>query len=414
MKIIYILLNIVTFVYSHKLPKNYEKISKNVDRDYKDLDLTKLKKVSKTEEVFNEVEEQFIQDTIDQNITYNDTIRIPTVWHVIHNDDCYRVNGKEFCDYDRDDYYHLIRDRVKDMNKDYNAQNPNTYKTPAVWKHLIGNMKLEFYIKDIKYVWGSKNKYWSIDGNNDGRIDDKMKFSRYGGSDVVDPDLNLNIWLVMFDDEDDDGYVTAGYAQFPGQLPAGYPTDGIVVDVRYSLEDAGTLTHEIGHWGNLRHIWGDGGCDYDDGVDDTPVSDSSYIYCTEETCAYPTTASCGTPDMFMNFMSYGSVEYMFTKGQVQRLRAIFEKGSYRYSIVTQEHGDAYRHRYGYNWDWMAMFFVTLIAICGAFLFIRLCVNLCLHCNSPSSRDELPSQEKKPIPNIIYVPDQPGLMMEEQV
>ena len=388
----------VTCVFSRKVARNYEKI--HVEKEIKEINLEKVKPKSRTKEVFNEVEEQFIQDTINQNLTYNDTIKIPTIWHVIHNDDCYRVSGKLFCDYNRDDYYHLIRDRIEDMNKDYNAMNPDLYKTPAVWKHLIGNMKLEFYIKDIKYVWGSKNKYWNVD--------DKMKFDEYGGSDVIDPDLNLNIWLVMFDDEDNDGYVTAGYAQFPGQLPEGYPTDGIVVDVRYSLSDAGTLTHEVGHWGNLRHIWGDGGCEYDDGVDDTPVSDSSHVDCSETTCSYPLTESCGTPDMFMNFMSYGNVEYMFTKGQVQRVRAIFEEGSYRYSIVTQEHGDAYRHRYINDWDPVMVILFTILICCFVFGTIRICVSFCV--STRISRDEVQSEEKI-IPQIVYVPDQPGLEVE---
>jgi len=72
-----------------------------------------------------------------------------------------------------------------------------------------------------------------------------------------------------------------------------------------------TLTHEIGHYFDLPHIWG-GGCGNDDGVADTPDSQTSYGGC-------PTigAASCGSTDMHMNYMDYSNdaCMYMFSAGQ---------------------------------------------------------------------------------------------------
>ena len=66
-----------------------------------------------------------------------------------------------------------------------------------------------------------------------------------------------------------------GYAQFPGGTVS---SDGVVCDYAYfgnigtatSPYDLGrTATHEVGHWLNLRHIWGDSNCG-NDFCNDTP------------------------------------------------------------------------------------------------------------------------------------------------
>lgn len=72
-----------------------------------------------------------------------------------------------------------------------------------------------------------------------------------------------------------------------------------------------TLTHELGHYLNLDHIWG-GGCSNDDGIADTPNSSSSYGGCPS---GYPST--CGSKDMYMNYMDYVNdlCMYTFSAGQ---------------------------------------------------------------------------------------------------
>src|SRR6185503_7844831 len=87
-------------------------------------------------------------------------------------------------------------------------------------------------------------------------------------------------------------------------------TDGVVIDdnafgstgtVQAPYNKGRTATHEVGHWLNLRHIWGDANCG-DDFVNDTPTQQTSNVGCPN----YPhVTCGNGTNgDMFVNYMDY--------------------------------------------------------------------------------------------------------------
>ncbi len=102
--------------------------------------------------------------------------------------------------------------------------------------------------------------------------------------------------------------------------------DGVTVDVAAFGAGAGcsgvspsapydlgrTLTHELGHYLGLRHIWG-GGCGDDDGIADTPNSSGSYGGCPANGAS-----SCGSTDMHMNYMDYvnDACMYMYSAGQI--------------------------------------------------------------------------------------------------
>lgn len=144
----------------------------------------------------------------------------------------------------------------------------------------------------------------------------------------ITPETHLNIWVCNI------GGGILGYAQFPGGNSS---TDGVVVGGDYFGVTGGnygggrTTTHEIGHYLNLRHIWGDGRCNRDDFVADTPVAGSSNSACP----TYPS-VSCKTPDMTMNYMdyTYDACMYMFTDGQRNRMRALFTNGGSRASMLN--------------------------------------------------------------------------------
>jgi hypothetical protein len=135
-----------------------------------------------------------------------------------------------------------------------------------------------------------------------------------------------------------------GYAQFPGGPAA---TDGVVI-THTAFGTTGTAaapfnlgrtaTHEIGHWLDLFHIWGDDGtgCTGTDHVADTPNQGGSNYACP----SFPHT-SCGNApngDMFMNYMDYvdDRCMVMFTAGQVARIDATFEGP--RSSLVSGQVG----------------------------------------------------------------------------
>ncbi len=134
----------------------------------------------------------------------------------------------------------------------------------------------------------------------------------------------------------DSTYGTLGYAVFPQDLATDPDMDGVVI--RYeALGDMGTAgsgsftnndlgrtsTHEVGHWLNLYHIWGDDICG-DDLIADTPTAYEANFGCP----GFPYNAldSCGTDangEMFMNYMDYVD-DYcmnMFTFGQSDRMYA---------------------------------------------------------------------------------------------
>jgi hypothetical protein len=132
-----------------------------------------------------------------------------------------------------------------------------------------------------------------------------------------DPTKYLNVYVV-----DNINYANA-YAMFPGQ-GVGF-NDVIVIEGKYTgsigtsnVNRSKTLTHEIGHWFNLDHVWGSGAIGItcgDDGVSDTPITKGFSI------CPSSTVAVCNPTisENFQNYMEYSSCRFMFTQGQVNRM-----------------------------------------------------------------------------------------------
>jgi hypothetical protein len=140
----------------------------------------------------------------------------------------------------------------------------------------------------------------------------------------------LNIWVVNFTDG------TLGFAPFPGLYPVGSPNIGYVNDYRafgsgeaylYSLYNLGkTAVHEIGHYFNLSHPWGNGGsnssCTGTDNCADTPPTAGPTFGCL----ASPVLNACSSiaPGiMNQNHMDYGDdgCMFLFTVNQVTRMTA---------------------------------------------------------------------------------------------
>jgi len=212
-----------------------------------------------------------------------------------------------------------INSQIAILNEDFNNNNPNTSGAPSEFSGLVANCDITYTLAGVNRKISSKSSW----GTND-----SMKLSSQGGINVTDPSLNLNIWVCNI------GGGILGYAQFPG---GSTETDGVVIGIEYFGETSGvygdgrTATHEVGHWLNLRHIWGDGRCRQDDFVADTPSSDRSNGGCP----SYPT-VHCKSADMTMNYMDYvyDDCMYMFTDGQNDRMRALFASGGTRESFVN--------------------------------------------------------------------------------
>ena len=155
--------------------------------------------------------------------------------------------------------------------------------------------------------------------------DDSVKFTAKGGIDAWPSDRYLNLWVCTLSND------LLGYAQFPGG-PAN--TDGVVIrneafgkhGSAVAPFDLGrTAVHEVGHWLNLHHIWGDtSDCSGTDHVADTPNAQHPNF----GKPSFPQISCNNGPngDMFMNFMDYVDDDkmVMFTAGQVERMRAALD------------------------------------------------------------------------------------------
>jgi hypothetical protein len=231
---------------------------------------------------------------------YAGTVSIPVIVHVIYSNAAQNINDAQ------------IYSQITVLNNDFNDS--NYLDIPSAFRSVAANTNINFTLNstnikrypDATATWGTNTSV-------------KTKYPPVPGY--------LNFWVCNI------GNNILGYAQFPGGNAA---TDGVVISPQYFGVTSGayglgrTATHEVGHWLNLRHIWGDGGCRQDDFVLDTPSSDRANYGCP----TYPT-VHCQSADMTMNYMDYTDDACMnvFTKGQNDRMRTIFAAGGSRVSFV---------------------------------------------------------------------------------
>jgi hypothetical protein len=244
--------------------------------------------------------------------TLRGIIQIPVVVHVVWNTNPQNISQNQ------------IQSQIDVLNRDFQRTNPDISGVPSVWTNLIGNAQLQFNLAtrdpNNNPTNGIVRRQTTVTqfGSNDA-----VKFNSSGGSDAWDTTRYLNIWVCNL------GSSLLGYAQFPGG-PAN--TDGVVVThsgfgttgtATAPFNLGRTATHEVGHWFNLRHIWGDDGtgCTGTDNVDDTPNQGGPNYGCPN----FPKTSCNNGPngDMFMNYMDYvdDGCMIMFTNGQVSRIDA---------------------------------------------------------------------------------------------
>lgn len=254
----------------------------------------------------NEIE-AFTKKSILTNRLVNGKIEIPVVVNVL-----YRTAAQNISDAQ-------IQSQIDVLNKDFNALNSDYNSVPALFSGVKANVGITFVLDQIIRKSTTKTSW----GTNDA-----MKKVAQGGLAPTSPATKLNLWACAI------GGGILGYAQFPGGAAA---TDGVVIDSKYfGLSGAAnapfnlgrTGTHEVGHWMNLRHIWGDANCG-SDLVSDTPTHNEENYGVP----AYPHYSTCtGTPvEMTMNYMDYvdDNAMYMFSQGQKNRMAAIFVTGGPR-------------------------------------------------------------------------------------
>jgi len=248
-------------------------------------------------------------------------ITIPVVVHVVYNTTAQNVSDAQ------------IQSQLDVLNKDFRKLNTDLNLIPSTFSSLVADAEINFCLANrdpsgnattgIVRVQTTKTSFSTNDG---------VKSATTGGSNAWSTNQYLNIWVCNMS-----GGIL-GYAQFPGGAAA---TDGVVIGytcfgttgtAQAPFNKGRTATHEVGHWLNLRHIWGDATCG-SDLVTDTPVHNTSNYSCP----SHPKSNSCGTSaEMFMNYMDYvdDACMQMFSNGQKARMQALFVSGGARASLAT--------------------------------------------------------------------------------
>ncbi|MCX8020593.1 MAG: M43 family zinc metalloprotease [Chitinophagaceae bacterium] len=195
---------------------------------------------------------QYVENVNAGRLLPDGTIEIPVVVNVVYNTTAENVSDAQ------------IASQIAVLNQDFSATNPDYNNTPAAFESLrSGNIGVTFVLDQVKRRYSTVTSWSTIDN---------VKRNNRGGISPTSPTTKLNIWVC------DLGSGILGYAQFPG---GNANTDGVVIDYQAfgttgsavaPFNKGRTATHEVGHWLNLRHIWGDDGsaCKGSDLVSDTP------------------------------------------------------------------------------------------------------------------------------------------------
>jgi len=255
-------------------------------------------------------------------------ITIPVVVHVVYNTGVQNISDAQ------------VQSQIDALNRDYRKLNADTTQIPSPFKSKAADIGFEFCLakKDPsgKDTNGITRTYTST---TEFGYDDQVKYTISGGQDGWNSSKYLNIWVCNL------GSSLYGFSTFPYDLAAAPSADGVVINY-YAFGTMGsaispsnlgrTATHEIGHWFNLIHIWGDDGsaCTGSDSVADTPNQASAHFGCL---LTYPTTDACTTTApgiMYMNYMDYGDDPclVMFTNGQAVRMLSAVN--TYRSAILN--------------------------------------------------------------------------------
>jgi hypothetical protein len=259
------------------------------------------------------------------NAKINAVVTIPVVVHVVYNTATQNISDAQ------------IQSQITILNNDFRKLNADRTLVPAGFSAIAADAEVQFCLAQRTPAGAATNGIVRVSTTTTSFIDDdRVKSSTTGGSTTWDASRYLNIWVCPL------GNSLLGYAQFPGG-PAS--TDGVVCTytafgntgtAAAPFNRGRTATHEVGHYLNLFHIWGDDGtsCAGSDQVSDTPnQADENYGCPTfpQVSCSNGTNG-----DMFMNYMDYtdDACMYMFTTGQKTRMQALFAAGGARVSLTT--------------------------------------------------------------------------------
>ncbi len=261
-------------------------------------------------------------------------VTLPVVIHVVHNGEALG-SGSNISDAQ-------ILSQIDVINEDLRRLNADATETLSEFAPVAADIEVALVIakrdpeglatNGILRVQGTKSTWKMSD------LAELTSLSYWPAEEY------LNIWVTPLSND------FLGFAQFPVSDLEGLEdatnnrlVDGMVIrpesfgrnstdfPILKAPYDLGrTVTHELGHFLGLRHIWGDGGCDEDDFCADTPASNASHVGCKL------TSTSCGSLDMVQNYMDFTDDVCMnlFTEDQKTRMRTVLDNSPRRKSLIT--------------------------------------------------------------------------------
>ena len=244
---------------------------------------------------------------------------IPVVFHVLHANGVENISDEQ------------IADAVAILNRDYRKLNADANSVVSDFTGLVADAEIQFRLAtkapNGTCFNGITRTVSSLTDSDNGQQQLSAVFS---GNNVYqgtwDHTKYLNIVVAK------NIGCAAGYTFLPGSNQSYYNTIFILQEYVGAI-GTGTdyrsrsLTHEVGHWLNLKHTWGDGNtpgsqsnCNMDDGVADTPNTRGVTSCNLSEN-------ACGPLANVENYMDYSYCSKMFTTGQVSRMRAALTSGN---------------------------------------------------------------------------------------
>ena len=246
---------------------------------------------------------------------------IPVVVHVVYQNATENISDAQ------------IQSQIDVLNEDFRKLNSDVSSVPTDFQSVVANARIEFKLAErdpdcnpttgITRTSTTVTAFTKNNSASTATARNPIKFTSSNGVDGWPSDEYLNVWVC------DLSGTLLGYGSFPSDYASRPAEDGVVMDYE-AFGTTGTasapfdlgrvMVHELGHWLNLRHIWGDeSACTGSDFVDDTPNQGGSNSGCP----THPS-ASCSSNDMFMNYMDYTDNDcmFMFTNDQSDRMDAV--------------------------------------------------------------------------------------------
>ncbi len=251
----------------------------------------------------------------------SDTIyTIPVVFHILHEGGSENISEAQ------------VRDQIRILNRDYQKQNADTASIVPAFKNNIANVGFNFQLATIDpegKCTNGINRYYSSK-----TVWDANKFEDFIYT--WPPSKYLNIYIVRSIN------IAPAYTFLPGIGTPEY-TDVIVCQSNLvgsigtaSIANSRALTHEVGHWFGLPHIWGvsnaPGVVCGDDYVDDTPIT-KGFIACSTNASKVCDPA---IEENLQNYMDYTPCKQMFTNGQSKFMRQIITTGVNKRNVLISE------------------------------------------------------------------------------